>query len=225
MAHFTAEMGEVVDFLIAEKVLVDAQMDTSEYRRFACGEACRRTVFVGCPDCDELKDKMVFHGTVLGEKFHPIAPVHGGASAFHPASLMMPHGAPRIPYDYFLYEIARSAEIKNTRKVSFYSHAPCSAAGAAGFSIPQLIEMQLYNRGLLDFSLSRFHSPMEVLPYFHVDFQETRTAGKAGQTPNSGKKDKKTFLVSRAAWLDVREQFWTEHLVRLPHRLTELIAA
>jgi hypothetical protein len=77
--------------------------------------------------------------------------------------------------------------------------------------------MQLYNRGILDFDLARKHSPMEVLPYFHVDIQATRPEKAPKEQPAaSRKKDKKTFLVSREAWLDVRTQFWNEHLVHLP---------
>lgn len=213
MAQLSAEMKGHIEYLIEKQVLVSTQQEVREYDLF--DRRFRKTIYVGCPDCDQLKDKMVFHGTRLGEKFHPIAPVHGGASAFHPASLMMPDGAPRIPFDYFVYEIIRAGQIKNTRKVSFYSHAPCAAAHAANFSVPQLVELQLYNRGELDLRLSRDGFPMEVRPYFHVSFGPT----------SGSEKNKKTFIVSREAWLQVREEFWREHLSRLPCRLTELVAA
>lgn len=212
MANMTAEMLEHVNFLCDHGVLVDARIAEHEYRKF--GERYRKTMHVGCADCDRLKDQMVFHGTVIGEKFHPIGAIHGGGSAFHPSSLMMPSDAPAFPYDYYVYEIKRGAEIKNTRKVSFYSHTPCSAAGAAGLSVPQVIELQLVNRDLLDEHLAARQYPMEVVPYFHVDYGNLRKR----------QKDKRTFLVSRAAWLEVRDRFGTEHLDRLPFRLNELVA-
>ena len=54
-------------------VFVDAKRDQTP----------RRAVFVGCPDCDKLKDTFRHHGTSIGQKLHPACAIHGGGAAFH----------------------------------------------------------------------------------------------------------------------------------------------
>jgi len=164
----------------------------------------RKSVYIGCADCDQLKSTMVFHGTRLNQKLHLVGSIHGGGAAFHassPLNVGCPHS---FPYKWFCWKIAHEAcKLKSTDVVSWYSHAPCGAAATYGVTLAQLMELHFNNAdAFVAFMKSEHGKEFRVQPFFHVDFQHHR--GSVGQ------KDKRTFWTDKAAWLDFRSSCMDE---------------
>ncbi len=167
----------------------------------------RRAIFVGCPDCDKLKDKCRHHGLKIGQKLHPMGAMHGGAAAFHPKSPL--NGPVPFPLEWFCYKIYEAFLVKATESVAWYTHAPCGAAYAAGLNLAQLIELQLTNRGyFINYMQNKYRIPrLEVSPYIHLDLQAIRS-----------EKIRRTFLIDLTAWLEFRDQI-RDHLSTLPYQM------
>jgi hypothetical protein len=190
----TAQEKELVELLKAEGVLKALTDDNGDVLGRHAHKP-RKAIYVGCPDCDQLKSIMVFHGTTLRQKLHPVAAIHGGGSAFHRRSPF--NTAPvEFPELWYLYQIASAFDVKRTRNVAFYAHTKCGAAARLGISIPQTIELLLYNRGFVETNLGRIscHHPV-VEAYFHVDF---------------GDKRKRTYEVDINEWVRIRDRFADE---------------
>lgn len=174
----------------------------------------RRTVFVGCPDCDKLKDQFRHHGTQIGQKPHPIAPPHGGGAGFHSRSPL--NGPIPFPWKWFCYKIDEAFLVKQTNSVAWYIHAPCRAAFEAKLNVAQLIELTLTNRGYFVQYMQKKHyrDGIQVTPYLHVDFTDSIHQRKI----------RRTYEIDIAAWIDFRHTV-RHYIDSLPYKLPLTAAA
>lgn len=169
-------------------------------------EGCRRSVFVGCPDCDKLKDKMMSHGTIIGQKLHPVAALHGGGVAFHPKSPL--NGPVPFPWEWFCYKIEEALRLKHTDCVSWYEHAACAAVYGQGLNIAQATELSLANRGYFVEYMQRQYRPgIQVPAYVHVDYHGARND-----------KTRRTYPIDIPAWLEFRDRV-RDYFIDLPYTM------
>jgi hypothetical protein len=173
-----------------------------EYRVFQ--NEFPKGVYWGCPDCDHLLSKLKHHGRNRNQILHPLGPEGGGISVSPDSPLWANE---RFPLDHYVRRIITVANIKNTKSVSLYSHLPCGAATLANISVPQMIELTLLGRGILDAKL-RANGPFEIVPYLHVYW---------GEHKENGPESNNTYMICREAWMDAREDYMLE-LASLPSR-------
>lgn len=163
----------------------------------------RKSIFVGCPDCDQLKSVMVFHGQEIGQKLHGVGMVHGGGAAFSslsPINRACPHS---FPIEWFEWKIREEAGVlKQTSTISWYSHAPCGAAYSYNLSLPAVVELH-FACAVAFWKNARTKNGERFLirPYFHIDFGNLRSRR------NGSGKDKKTYWSDFTAWMYAREKY------------------
>lgn len=199
--------------LIRLGVLVQFDPKDHEYRVLT--SIPEVSLYVGCPDADQYGEMCGYHQKCTGQRFHPIGTIHGGGVGFHQHSPIHRDSHVAFPFDWYLQSILAAARLKDSRHISFYGHAPCNAAGEANMNVIQCVETLLYNRAYLEITL-QMHSgkQFEVVPLLHKDY---------GPHHGLPEPKKRTRLVSRKAWIEVRDRFWSDHLASLPFRLTELV--
>jgi hypothetical protein len=217
MGEITATDKGLIDMMKTHRVFVPiTDSDGAVASQFKDVPRC--AIYVGCPDADQLKSVMTFHGQTLGQKLHPSAPLHGGLASFHPDSPMHQDATP-FPLEWMLEQIHMGMKVKQTNRVAGYSHFQCAMAKAKGVNFGQLLELHFFNQQFLQDRLREKYGreipDITVRGYVQVDY---------GLMQDGVTKRKRTYYADADRWIATRIHF-ADDIKGLPYRLPNPLAA
>lgn len=199
MLRLTAEDRATYLYLRAKGILED-----EEARKVPLDAG---TTVVCCADGDQFFD---LYGNLsemcLQQKAwprtHPLTS-HGGALVIPPDSIL------NIRYrgDNLVEDIIEAWEMKRTKVVTLYAHAPCGAATKAGLSLAENLDLLVRAKLHLKEKLTRAQAQTKVACFVHID--------------RGVDEGKRTYFISAAKWQLLTRHNPVQHGVPWPPQLAK----